>query len=148
MGDKEIVKEYKNGDLTVVWQPNKCIHSAKCVHGLPEVFDPNKKPWIDVRQASQRNLMDVIDKCPSGALSYRLEGAETESAKTEETEEMTTLNVNCFDAGPLSVPGPIKLMYKGKEEVLTAKSIAFCRCGATHNKPFCDGSHRKIGFED
>ena len=44
-------KEYSNGELTVVWKPDLCIHAAECVKGLPQVFDPNKKPWVDPDQA-------------------------------------------------------------------------------------------------
>jgi uncharacterized Fe-S cluster protein YjdI len=63
--------EYTNEEITVVWQPEICIHSANCVKNLPAVFKPKEKPWIRVENASSREIMNAIDKCPSGALSYR-----------------------------------------------------------------------------
>lgn len=70
--EKEIVKEYSNGELTVLWKPAKCIHAAECVKSLPEVYNPAEKPWIKAENASTQALKDQIAKCPSGALSYRL----------------------------------------------------------------------------
>ncbi|KOF02738.1 putative Fe-S cluster protein YjdI [Roseivirga ehrenbergii] len=68
--EKEIVKEYSNGELTVVWKPQKCIHAGECVKALPEVYNPKEKPWIKAENASTQALKDQIAKCPSGALSY------------------------------------------------------------------------------
>lgn len=63
-------KEYDNGEVTVTWQPEKCIHSGRCVRGLPAVFDPKRKPWIEIGNASSQELVDQVKKCPSGALGY------------------------------------------------------------------------------
>ncbi|WP_339701746.1 (4Fe-4S)-binding protein [uncultured Roseivirga sp.] len=68
--EKEIVKEYSNGELTVVWKPQKCVHAGECVKALPEVYNPKEKPWIKAENASTQALKDQIAKCPSGALSY------------------------------------------------------------------------------
>lgn len=64
-------KEYSNGELTVIWKPDVCIHSGNCVKGLPEVFKPGERPWVRVEKASSRELRQTIDTCPSGALSYK-----------------------------------------------------------------------------
>jgi uncharacterized Fe-S cluster protein YjdI len=74
MGEKR--KEYRVGDLTVVWQPDKCIHSEECFHGLPEVFDPGKRPWINVHGAPLERIVAQVERCPSGALSYLRESAQ------------------------------------------------------------------------
>lgn len=66
----EVAKEYSNGEVTVVWQSTKCKHAAECVKNSPKVFRPKERPWIDVSQATSEELMNTIDKCPSGALSY------------------------------------------------------------------------------
>jgi uncharacterized Fe-S cluster protein YjdI len=68
--DKEIIKEYSNGELTVVWKPKTCIHAAECVKALPNVYNPKEKPWIKVENATTEELKQQIMKCPSGALSY------------------------------------------------------------------------------
>lgn len=63
--------DYANGEITVVWQPDVCIHSGNCVKNLSRVFKPQERPWIQVENASSEEIMKAIDKCPSGALSYR-----------------------------------------------------------------------------
>ena len=70
MESSEIKKEYSNGEITIVWKPEKCIHSGVCVKTLPEVYDPKAKPWITPENATTAELKSQIDKCPSGALSY------------------------------------------------------------------------------
>ncbi len=69
----ETIKEYKKGELTIVWKPGACIHSMICwkaATGLPSVFNPFEKPWIKPEGASVEELVEQIKKCPSGALSY------------------------------------------------------------------------------
>ncbi len=70
---KEIVKKYSNGEVTVVWRPGMCIHSAICFKGLSEVFDPRRRPWITLEQSTTDKIIEQIKKCPSGALSYQTE---------------------------------------------------------------------------
>ncbi len=65
-----MTKEYSNGEITIKWQPNLCIHSGICVKTLPQVYNPKAKPWIAIEQAKTEELKDQISKCPSGALSY------------------------------------------------------------------------------
>ncbi|CAL1518389.1 (4Fe-4S)-binding protein [Chitinophaga sp. MM2321] len=67
---KDITKKYTNGEVTIVWQPVMCIHSEMCFHGLPEVFNPNEKPWINATGSTTKQIVDQVNKCPSGALSY------------------------------------------------------------------------------
>jgi uncharacterized Fe-S cluster protein YjdI len=63
--------EYSNGDITVVWQPKKCMHSGICVHGLRPVFDARRKPWIDMSKATSAQISAQVAECPSGALSLK-----------------------------------------------------------------------------
>lgn len=70
-------KDYDNGEVVIIWQPEKCIHSGNCVRGLPKVFNPRKKPWIEVTQASSEQLINQVKKCPSGALSYYIKDKTT-----------------------------------------------------------------------
>ena len=63
-------KEYSNGEITIKWQPKKCVHAAVCVGTLPKVYNPKASPWIAIKNASTADLKDQISKCPSGALSY------------------------------------------------------------------------------
>ena len=75
MENKEIKKEYSNGDLTIVWKPRKCIHSGVCVRSLPEVYKPKSKPWISMENATSEALKSQIPSCPSGALTYYMNDA-------------------------------------------------------------------------
>ncbi len=78
---KEITKKYTNSEVTVVWKPGICIHSAICFHGLPEVFDPRKRPWVEITGAETSKIVEQVKKCPSGALSYFVNERESESPK-------------------------------------------------------------------
>ena len=64
-------KEYSNGEITIVWQPKLCIHSGVCVKTLPQVYNPQERPWIKPENATTRELLDQVAKCPSGALSIK-----------------------------------------------------------------------------
>ena len=63
------VFKYSNGEVTVVWQPELCIHSGRCFHGLPEVFKPKEKPWITPERSTTEKIIAQVKRCPSGALS-------------------------------------------------------------------------------
>ncbi len=67
---------YNNGEVTVHWKPGICIHSGICFGGLPGVFDPRRKPWIDLGQSNTKNIIEQVKKCPSGALSFTLTSTE------------------------------------------------------------------------
>ncbi len=66
----DIIKEYTNGELTIVWKPKSCTHSGVCVKTLPKVYNPSAKPWLSIENASTEELKEQISMCPSGALSY------------------------------------------------------------------------------
>jgi uncharacterized Fe-S cluster protein YjdI len=65
------VHEYSNGELTIDWQPDKCIHAGVCVKTLPCVYKPGERPLITMGNATTVKLKAQIDQCPSGALSYK-----------------------------------------------------------------------------
>jgi uncharacterized Fe-S cluster protein YjdI len=69
---KEIIRKYTNNEVTVTWQPSKCIHSTICFRGLPEVFDPRKRPWVTIEGASTHQIIEQVKECPSGAISYEM----------------------------------------------------------------------------
>ena len=70
--------EYSNGELTIIWQPDLCQHSGICVKTLPQVYNPKERPWVKIENATTDELIAQINKCPSGALSYRLNKNEEE----------------------------------------------------------------------
>jgi uncharacterized Fe-S cluster protein YjdI len=69
---KDITKKYSNGEVTIVWKPDMCRHSAICFKGLGEVFHPQELPWITPEKSSTEKIVEQIKKCPSGALSFYL----------------------------------------------------------------------------
>jgi uncharacterized Fe-S cluster protein YjdI len=77
-----IVKRYSNGEVTVVWKPALCIHSTNCFAGLPAVFDPRRRPWVNINGASSGTIVALVRKCPSGALSIFRNDAETTDGET------------------------------------------------------------------
>ena len=135
-------KKYTNGEVTIVWKPNMCIHSAICFRGLNDVFDPQKRPWITPEKSTTDKIIDQVKKCPSGALSYYLNRDESEEIKVEAETIIQTM-----ENGPLLVYGNVTV--KDSKGNLTKKNnaTAFCRCGGSSNKPYCDGSHKKNGFQ-
>ncbi len=142
MESKEIIKEYSNGELSVVWKPNKCIHSGVCVQTLPKVYSPSEKPWIKADRATTEELKSQIANCPSGALSYRMEGQSTKDPAFLETKIEVKPN------GPLLIYGSLNVFDKSGKLEVKNKTTAFCRCGSSSNKPYCDGTHVKVEFKD
>lgn len=64
---------YSNGEIVVIWKPNRCTHSGRCVRGLPAVFNVNRKPWVDAQAAPTDEIIRQVEQCPSGALSWERE---------------------------------------------------------------------------
>ena len=147
----EIIKKYSNGTVTVVWQPAKCIHSMICwkpPFGLPEVFDPKARPWVDMEGASDEKIIAQVKKCPSGALSYFLdESPEQPVDSGQETSEGPPVVVQVMEGGPLMVYGNLTVRDPQGNEVARNNVTAFCRCGGSKNHPYCDGSHAALHFE-
>jgi uncharacterized Fe-S cluster protein YjdI len=149
-----ITKHYSNGEVTVVWQPALCIHSKKCWRGLPAVFDFQRRPWVDPTAASSAAIMEQIETCPSGALSYfrnadRAAEPATPAitddvrATVAETTPADLVRVEVSPGGPLLVHGPVLVRAADGQETLHPRT-ALCRCGQSANKPYCDGSHRHL----
>jgi len=141
---KDITKKYSNGEITIVWKPNTCIHSTICwkgATGLIDVFNPAEKPWIKPQGASTERIIEQVKKCPSGALSFYY-NQDTQEPATVTTD--TTIEVS--PNGPLLVYGNVTIKDAQGIETKKYNVTALCRCGQSGNKPFCDGSHKKTGF--
>jgi uncharacterized Fe-S cluster protein YjdI len=146
---KTITRYYTSGDVTIVWQPHLCIHSGICFRGLPKVFDPRRRPWVTPEGATSAEIVAQVGRCPSGALSMAPAAAAAApapaSAGDSEAAEVTRLEVT--PNGPLLAYGSI--LVRGSDGVCALRdgTTALCRCGESRNKPFCDGTHAKIGFK-
>jgi len=135
----EKIKEYSNGEVTVVWKPGLCIHSAKCVHGSPEVFKPEEKPWVQIDKANIEAVIATIKTCPSGALSYYMNASGNNADSSADSSE--TRKVEVVKDGPLLVHGSIEIAHDNGSAEKKKRTTAFCRCAKSANQPFCDGSH-------
>ncbi len=132
------VRAYQGDGITVTYDPRRCIHAAVCVMSLPNVFDPKRKPWVELDHATADQVERVVRKCPTGALQYERDGHPTEAASPNSLEVRPN--------GPLFVRGKVVLQTVDGEEIVRCSRVALCRCGASDNKPFCDGSHATEGF--
>lgn len=137
-------KIYTKGSLNVIWKSDLCIHSGNCVRGLSEVFNPRRRPWIELDAAEQDQIIEQVKKCPSGALSYTLDEVQTSVTASGEGG----IRITAIPNGPLQVDAPCEVTLANGDYVVRTNKSFFCRCGASSNKPFCDGSHKKIGFSD
>jgi CDGSH-type Zn-finger protein/uncharacterized Fe-S cluster protein YjdI len=129
------MEEARGRDVTIRFEGKKCIHSRGCVLGRPDVFVPNVEgEWIHPDAASAEAVMALAANCPSGAIE-----AVRHAGEQEQAPKVNLVRVR--ENGPLALLG---------ELVLRGEKIGFratlCRCGNSANKPYCDGSHTRIGF--
>ena len=142
MGE-ETKRTYTNGEITVVWQPEVCIHSTLCWKGLVSVFNPKNRPWINMQGATTEQIAEQVRKCPSGALSFYVNSPAEEEPVSVTAESI----VETMKDGPLLVYGNLSVKDASGNVTKKSKVTAFCRCGASENKPYCDGTHKKISFK-
>ncbi|MEN8155400.1 MAG: (4Fe-4S)-binding protein [Bacteroidota bacterium] len=159
-------RQYTNGEITVFWTPSKCIHATTCFRELIEVFNPGRRPWVEMKGASTRRISEVVDRCPTQALEWKENSALTKAEKLAQhktpgsEENPQTLSesgrkrgdkpasVRIMKDGPIVVEGNFSIVDSDDNPLKPAKMTSFCRCGHSLNMPYCDGRHRKIGFTD
>jgi len=134
---------YKSDKIIVSYAPDICIHAAECVNGLPNVFDPKKKPWVNPNSEVPEKIIEVINKCPSRALKYVTNKNEIKPEKIKVEKTKITVMPN----GPLMVEGNLTVNKMSGENIKDGEKLFLCRCGHSSKKPFCDGTHKKAEFE-
>ncbi len=135
-----LTRDYANDAIKVEWYARRCIHSAACIRALPQVFNPGRRPWVDVDAASADAIAEAVMKCPTGALQFvRLDGG-----PGEVVPEM--VEITAVADGPYFVRGPVKVSDSKGGEIRSDTRVALCRCGKSGHMPFCDNTHRAIGF--
>ena len=141
---KDKRKGYVGKEITIHDNRRICSHAAECVNNLSSVFKFNSRPWINPDSARTKEIIDTVRKCPSGALSYSINGIEYRDP--DEREPMVTVSKN----GPYLITGGIDLMGDNIQwaEGASKEHYTLCRCGASNYKPFCDGMHKTVNFRD
>lgn len=132
---------YAGKRITILDNRSICSHAGFCTDGLKSVFSMHDEPWIDPDGAKVEEIVATIRKCPSGALGYAIDGVEAEAPVRPPMITVT-------DDGPYAVTGGIELMGVKFGQGASTEHYTLCRCGASKNKPFCDGSHWHVGFRD
>ncbi len=139
---RKIEKKYTNGEITVLWKPYLCNHSAICLNGLPKVFDIFSRPWIKMDAAPTDKIKHVVDACPTKALSWYANNEEiNHTLDSEEIKTDKTTIVTLIKDGPVQVSGSFMLINENDDPIPTEDTISLCRCGKSTHLPFCDGSH-------
>ena len=135
-------RTYAIDEIEVHWDSDRCIHTGWCWKDLNEVFNVDKRPWIQLDAGKVDEIVQVIEKCPSGALSYtRLDGGDQE-------EVDVPASIIPWPNGPYFVRGSFSVQDRHGATFDTAPRAALCRCGQSKNHPFCDLSHRDAGFKN
>ena len=138
---EEPQRVYRNERIAVHWNSSRCVHSERCMRGLPQVFQPDARPWVRVDEATADEIAAVVARCPSGALHVeRLDGG-----TSEEPGEPAIIEPQ--PNGPLYISGPVRILDANGAVIREDTRMALCRCGHSRNKPFCDGSHETAGFQ-
>ena len=138
---RDKVRSYPGPGITIHDNRSICAHAAHCTDGAPTVFKYGEKPWIDPAGAPAAAIVATIRCCPSGALSYTLDG-ETGPISSGPAQITVTKD------GPYAVSGDCELLEVPRAQGAPKDRYTLCRCGASKNKPFCDGSHYDAGFKD
>lgn len=155
-------RAYSNGEITIYWQPLECIHSTICYRELREVFDPAKRPWVNPKGAPTSKILDIVNRCPSQALTFRwddpqrnmtekshkLYNGNPQDSFPDASEQRASCTITYRQNGPAIVSGEFNIKNQNDAQPLRSmQMVSLCRCGASNNMPFCDGTHFKIGFK-
>lgn len=138
---KDQLDTYAGKKITIRDNRSICAHAGYCTDGLPSVFRHGEDPFIDPDGAVVAKIIDIINQCPSGALSYIIE---------DDTVTRLIDDASIFVApnGPYVVRGKAVLLETVGGKGGSESTCTLCRCGASKNKPYCDGSHWSVNFND
>jgi CDGSH-type Zn-finger protein/uncharacterized Fe-S cluster protein YjdI len=134
-------RTYSGEEIDISFDARRCIHAERCVHGLPSVFDPDRRPWVDPDGAGVEEVMAAVARCPTGAL------AASRHDRAEPERPDPRVSVKIMSDGPAYIRGDLRVGVPGEEALRAESRIALCRCGHSAHKPFCDNAHVDAGFE-
>jgi uncharacterized Fe-S cluster protein YjdI/CDGSH-type Zn-finger protein len=134
-------RDYEHDGLTVHWDSSRCIHVGACLQRGDGAFDSTRRPWVDLTLTDHDTVVDAVEACPTGALTW------SATDGTAETPPPTTTMVP-LRGGPMVVRGDIAVVDREGRTIATGPRAALCRCSNSGNQPFCDNSHRTAGFDE
>ncbi|EXJ15345.1 CDGSH iron-sulfur domain-containing protein [Imhoffiella purpurea] len=140
MSDDKCV-DFRGDEIEVTWDGRLCIHVAECGKAKGDLFVAGREPWCKPDAATKAEVREVVERCPSGALTYRDRSGEPEAAPAENRLVVAS-------DGPYYLTGDLEIEGAPDDMPGVRTRAALCRCGASRNKPFCDGSHEAAGFRD
>ncbi len=142
-------REYTNGEITVYWRPAECIHATTCFVKLRPVFNPGKRPWVNMKGASTEEIIDVVNLCPTDALTYKWN---KDIRQAEDNNSGDSQKASCcisvLKNGPLVCKGSYTISNAEGKRYRTYTVTPLCRCGFSMKQPYCDGKHKETGFTD
>ena len=138
---KDERRSYVGKAITIHDNRGICAHAGACTDNLSSVWRMGEEPWIDPDGADVAQIIATIEACPSGALSYTID-------EVEHRDGDNAPAIRLSKNGPYVVTGKVTLEDVDFGEGASREHFALCRCGASRNKPFCDGSHWDASFED
>lgn len=150
-------RQYSNDDITVFWKPETCIHATICFMKLRKVFDPSKRPWVNMANGTTGEIIDIVEKCPTDALTWKwnkdltVEDKEMINTRPTTEEKVPTppaTEILIIDNGPAIIKGNFNISRGSGKKIEAGRQVALCRCGGSKNHPFCDGSHLVNGFKE
>ena len=133
---------YPGNKVDVEWDDRLCIHIGECGRAKGDLFISGRKPWCVPNLVSQEEVVNVVERCPTGALTYHFQDASV----TEQPNEQNTVTVTYN--GPYFFRGNLHIEGASEHNPGLAFRAALCRCGRSKNKPFCDNSHEEVEFKD
>lgn len=136
------ITTYPGNKINVTWDSRLCIHIGECGNSAGELFVGGRDPWCQPDLVDTDNTIDVVQRCPSGALAYQCDDASLQETAPDENSVQIVYN------GPLFVNGDLEIDAAADDMPSTRFRAALCRCGLSKNKPFCDNSHIKGDFQD
>jgi CDGSH-type Zn-finger protein len=135
-------RTYEGREITIYDNRCVCAHPRYCVDSLPAVFRLGQRPWIDPDGAAAEEIIEAVERCPSGALSYSVDGVEHRDLDREPS-------ITVSKDGPYCLVGGIEVVgEEPRARDVSGEHCTCCRCGHSSNKPFCDGTHHTTGFKD
>ncbi|MDJ0621779.1 MAG: CDGSH iron-sulfur domain-containing protein [Desulfocapsaceae bacterium] len=139
--EKAEIEHYEGKEITIVFDRYLCMGAGYCGE-LEPVFGTHDEPKYEPDEGSVEDIIATIKKCPSGALSYIIDGVHHKNYF-----KVTQIAVE--KDGPYNCEGDIGLIDDQDSDTLLpdADHYTLCRCGGSKKKPICDGSHAENGFK-